>query len=386
MVSLRMIVFLLFLTIVNHGKSVSFAPVSKSHSVVGGLLQDQGVRAAYWPSFTGYPASSIDTSYFSHIYYAFVLPSPATYELDITPYDVEKLLEFTNATGGWNPPAKTVLSIGGGGGGSLPETFSQMASREYSRASFINSTIKVARDYEFDGIDLDWELPSNESDMSNLGLLFKEWREALEDEANVTVRPRLILTSAVYYASIISFDGPPRSYPIEAISQYVDWISPMCFGYHGNWENFTGLHSALHDPYTNLSTDFGIGSWIRAGVPPKKIVMGLAAYGPTWSLQNPNANAIGAATTGTGPGGGILVYSQVIDFNQANNATVVFDNTSVSYYSYSGDSWVSYDDVGSIEPKVRYARGRTLAGYFFWALGQDPAWVITSAASQAWVN
>ncbi|CAI9264855.1 unnamed protein product [Lactuca saligna] len=375
MVSLRLILFV-FLTIVNfpldHSEIVSSKP--------------QGVRAAYWPSFTGYPASSIDTSYFSHIYYAFVLPSPTTYALDIMSDDVEKLLEFTNATSLWNPPAKTVLSIGGGGGGALPGIFSSMASEQYSRANFINSTIEVARDYNFDGVDLDWELPSNESDMSNLGLLFKEWREAIEYEAHATGRPRLILTSAVYYASTVSFNGGPRSYPIVEITKYVDWVSPMCFGYHGSWDNFTGLGSALYDPNTNLSTDFGIGSWIQAGVPSEKIVLGMPLYGPTWSLQDRNDNIIGAPTIGTGPGSGLLVYSQVIDFNKENNSTIVFDNTMVSYYSYSGDSWVSYDDVRSIELKVRYARNWALGGYFFWALGQDLDWAISSAASETWLN
>ncbi|GKE40462.1 acidic mammalian chitinase-like protein [Tanacetum coccineum] len=390
----RRIIFLFLITILNfpfdHAETVSFALASKPKvlvsSSIGGLLQDQGVRAAYWPSFTGYPASSINTSYFSHIYYAFVLPSPTTYELDIMPNDVEKLHEFANSSSSWNLPSKTILSIGGGGGGALPGIFSQMASQEYTRASFINSTIKVARDYSFDGVDLDWELPSNESDMSNLGLLFKEWREALECEANITGRPRLILTSVVYYAPNISYDGGPRSYPIQEISQYVDWISPMCFGYHGSWENFTGSHSSLYDPNTDLSTDFGIGSWIKTGVPPKKIVMGLPLYGPTWSLQDPHVNTIGAPTIGTGPGNGILLYSQVVDFNRGNNATIMFDKTRISYYSYAGDSWISYDDIGSIESKVQYARGRNLGGYFFWALGQDLDWSISSTASQAWLT
>ncbi|KAL8216322.1 hypothetical protein R6Q57_023159 [Mikania cordata] len=159
----------------------------------------------------------------------------------------------------------------------------------------------------------------------------------------------------------------------------------MCFDYHGSWD-FTGLHSALYDPYTNLNTDFGIVYWIQLGVPPKKIVMGLPLYGPTWSLKNPNIDTIGAPTTGTGPGSGLLVYSQLIDFNSKNNATVIFDKTRISYYSYAGDSWVSYDDIGSIKSKVHYARTRALGGYFFWALGQDLDWAVSSTASQAWLS
>ncbi|XP_071704103.1 class V chitinase CHIT5a-like [Rutidosis leptorrhynchoides] len=375
------ITFLFFLTILNFPSSI-FTLGSQSYDSVS----DQGVRAAYWPSFTGYPSSSINTSYFSHIYYAFVLPSATNYTLDITSDDVDNLLEFENAKSSWNPPVKTVLSIGGGGGGDLPNIFSEMASQEYSRATFINSTIKVAREYNFDGVDLDWEYPSNNSDMANLGLLLYEWRLALEQEANVTNRARLILTSAVYYASDILYDSGPRSYPSQVISQYVDWISPMCFDYHGTWNNFTGLNSALYDPNTDLSTDFGIGSWIHAGVPTKKIVLGLPLYGPTWSLKDPNVNTIGAPTTSAGPGSGKLVYSEIVDFNKKNNATVVLDNTRVSYYSYAGESWMSFDDIESIRSKVHYAQDRALGGYFFWAIGQDLEWAISSTASEAWLT
>ncbi|PWA67289.1 glycosyl hydrolase family protein with chitinase insertion domain-containing protein [Artemisia annua] len=390
----RRITFFFLATILyylfNHGETVSFAVASKPNILVSStnevLLQYQGVRGAYWPSFTGYPASSIDTSYFSHIYYAFVRPSPTTYALNVTDSDVEKLLEFAKSSKRWNPPAKTLLAIGGGGGRKLSDIFSQMASQKYSRTSFIKSTIKVARDYNFDGIDLDWESPSSKLDMSNLGMLFNEWRQALENEAKVTRNPRLILTSAVYYASRMPYDGEPRSYPIQEIRQYVDWISPMCYDYHGEWEKFTGLHSALYDPNSNLNTDFGIRSWIKAGVPPKQIVMGLPLYGPTWSLKDPKVNTVGAPTTGTGPGNGILVYSKVVDFNRKNNATIVFDNRRISFYSYAGDSWISYDDVRSIKSKVQYARDQLLGGYFFWALGQDLDWAISSKASQAWLT
>ncbi|KAJ7958529.1 putative Chitinase [Quillaja saponaria] len=243
-----------------------------------------------------------------------------------------------------------------------------MAKTNLSREIFINSTIEVARKYGFDGVDLDWEFPANDQDMSNLALLYKEWYKALYNEANNTTRSRLILTSAVYYASKFTTYGDPRSYPAYAINKYLDWISPMCFDYHGSWENFTGVNAALYDPSSNISTNYGIGSWIQAGVPPEKLVMGLPLYGRTWKLKDPYVNGVGAPTV-PGNGSGTMDYYQIVNFNNGTNngtgATVVFDKRSVSYYSYMGDSWVGYDDVRSIQKKVRFSRMLGLRGYFF---------------------
>ncbi|KAL5558205.1 hypothetical protein UlMin_034416 [Ulmus minor] len=339
------------------------------------------IRAAYWPSFGTFPASDIETSYFSHIYYAFVLPEPTTYNLNISTFHQTKIPEFINALRSKTPSVKTLLSIGGGGND--PSVFSKMASTFETRLTFIKSTIFAARKYGFDGVDLDWEFPANEEDMLNLALLFQQWRKAIDIEAKFCGKPRLLLTSAVYYAQKWSF-GVPRSYPTKAIRKYVDWVSPMCFDYHGSWENFTGLHSALYDPETNLDSSYGIGSWIGSGVPPKKIVMGLPLYGRTWTLKNQSDNGVGAPAVGVGPGEGVLVYSDIVDFNELTEATVVFDSDTASFYSFVDDSWIGYDDTLSINLKTRFAKYNGLGGYFFWALGQDKNWILSSEASKIW--
>ncbi|KAH8504126.1 hypothetical protein H0E87_011688 [Populus deltoides] len=207
--------------------------------------------------------------------------------------------------------------------------------------------------------------------------MLKEWHEALVHEASPSGKPRLLLTAAVYYSSQFTTYGLPRSYPADSINKYVDWINPMCYDYHGTWENFTGPNAALYDPKSNVSTSFGIGSWIQAGVSPKKLVMGLPLYGRTWKLLDPNVNGIGARAVGKGPEDGILDYYQVLEFNKENNAIVNFDGQTVSYYSYAGGFWVGYDDSITIDWKVQFARSRGLGGYFFWALGQDKDWIIS---------
>ena len=337
-----------------------------------------GVRAVYWPSSNEFQPSATNTNYFTHIIYAFLAPDPVTYKLTVTKEDQKNLPKFIAGLKTRYPPVKTLLSIGGGG--SNATIFATMASSKQTRQSFIGSTIQVAQKYGFDGVDLDWEFPDTVEDMANLGLLYQEWHEAIIVEAKTHRKPRLLLTSAVYYASSITLWGTdkPRFYPAEAIRNYLDWVSPMCFDYHGTWDNFTGVNSALYDPSSNISTYYGLRSWIKAGVPPGKLVMGLPMYGRAWKLEDPNVHGLGAPAVGPATNtDGTLDYDEIMKFNEKNGASVVFDNVSVSYYSYAGSTWITYDDVGSIGKKVQYARLLGLRGYFFWALGKDKDWALS---------
>ena len=287
------------------------------------------------------------------------------------------MLEFISGLSNRHPPVKTLLSIGGGS--SNATLFASMASTKQSREAFINSTIQVARQYGFNGLDLDWEFPANEQDMSNLALLFKEWHQALVLEAQVHRKPRLLLTAAVYYAhTIVLIGNTPRSYPAQAIRDYLDWASPMCFDYHGAWANVTGYNAALYDPKSNISTQFGLGSWIKSGVPPAKLVFGLPLYGRAWKLQDPNVHRSGVAAVGPADNtDGTMDYDKILEFNKENDATVVYDRSAVSYYTYAGTTWISYDDGPSITRKVQYAKSLGLKGYFFWAVGKDKDWTIS---------
>ena len=96
-----------------------------------------------------------------------------------------------------------------------------------------------------------------------------------------------------------------------------------------------------------------------------------------WTLQDPRLNGIGAPTVGMGPGNGTLAYYEILEFNNKSSAIVVYDSQFGSYYSYSGDSWIGYDDVESVTLKIRFARSWGLGGYFFWALGLDKDWIIS---------
>ncbi|XP_021277076.1 acidic mammalian chitinase-like [Herrania umbratica] len=344
------------------------------------------VKAAYWPSWTTtFPPSAIDTSLFTHIYYAFLMPSNVTYTFEIPSSTAHLLSNFTTTLHHKKPLVKTLFSIGGGGAD--PLVFSRMASEAKTRKAFINSAIEVARKFGFDGMDLDWEFPKNPKDMQDLGILFTEWRQAINYEAKASHRAPLLLTAAVYFSVDFFLDEVYRKYPVSSMNQNLDWVSAMCFDYHGGWDTSkTGAHAVLYDPNSNVSTSYGLRSWIKAGVPRSKLVMGLPLYGRTWQLKDPNSHGIGSAAVAVGPGdNGVLTFVQVEKFNKKNDAKVVHDMETVSTYSYVGSTWIGYDDALSTTLKIGFAQALGIRGYFFWALSFDNEWKISRQASRAWV-
>ncbi|KAE8710473.1 acidic mammalian chitinase-like [Hibiscus syriacus] len=321
------------------------------------------IKGGYWSSWLAYslPPSSIPTSYFIHVFYAFVGIDATSDSLSITQPDDQWMGNFTATLHAKKPPAQAMLSIGGANSG--PGTFSNMVSNGNNRAAFINSTITTARKYGFDGLDFDWEFPSNPSDMSNLSILFKECRKAVESEAADSGKPPLLLSAAVFFASWFFIDTP-RAYPAEAIAKYRDFVNPMCFDYHGSWDtSVTGEHALLYDKTSNISTISGISSWIDAGVPPRKLVMGDATLWKIMGTEGPKKPC------------------DIVAYNDEHHASVVYDGDTVSEYSYSGTDWIGYDGPTSVEKKVEYAKTNDLGGYFFWALGYDMNWTLLAIGS-----
>jgi chitinase len=346
----------------------------------GVMALSPAVKAGYYPSWAldNLPPSAINTSLLTHVLYAFLVPNNITFEFDISNSEAAILSNFTTTLHHKNPHVKVLYSIGGGG--IDPNRFAAMASAASSRRTFIHATIEVARKYGFDGLDLDWEFPESPKEMDDFAHLLKEWRHAIQEEARGTNRPPLLLTAAVYYSAEFLVYGSHRSYPTASIKENLDWINVMCYDYHGSWNTLvTGAHAALFDPRTNLSSIYGLKSWIKAGVPGNKVVMGLPLYGKTWKLKDPNLHGVGAPAIGVGPGDdGVLLFSEVEAFNKRTKATIAYDVDTASVYSFVGTTWIGYDDALSITVKIGFAQALGLRGYFFWAISYDNEWKVTA--------
>lgn len=347
-------------------------------------MASNGVRGGYWLSCRAnkFLPSKISKFFFTHLFYASVVPnSNSNYQLTITPgSDDDKLMrEFTDEIKKRKNQV-SLLSIGGHNKNPNVENdvcaiFSSMASDQGNRKNFIASSISVARNYGFDGLDLDWEFPKSGEQMQNLSLLFQEWHDAILEDAKSPPpgKTQLLLSAAVYYA----YDEVNRPYPIEAIKNCVDFVGPRCYDYYGNWDTtVTAEHACLTDPKPEsiLRTEYGINSWIKAGLPVSKLVMGLPLFGKTWHLKDPKKNDVGDPADGVGTGeDGVMTYDEIENYIKANKNTINkhYHLVIQSMYCSVESNWIGYEDSKTIAEKVVYAKNRRIGGYFLWALGFD---------------
>ncbi|KAL1205252.1 Class V chitinase [Cardamine amara subsp. amara] len=335
------------------------------------------VKASYWSSESDFPITDINSSLFTHIFCAFAEINTLTYQVMVSSSNKPKFSTFTQTVRRRNPTVRTLLSIGPDFTSNF--AFASMASNLSSRKKFIGSSIKLARSYGFEGLDLYSKNPSTATEMADFGKLLREWQLAVVAEARSSGKPRLLLTAAVYY----SYSYFSVLYPVQAVADSLDWVNLVAYDFcDSGWSRITCSPAPL---YAGQSGDAGVRAWIHAGLPAKKSVLGFPYHGYAWRLKNANSHNYYADTTRPAISrGGPTGYDQIRRFIVNNKATIVYNSTLVQNYCYANTTWIGYDDYQSIVTKVRYAKQRGLLGYFSWHVGTDDNSRLSRTASQAW--
>ncbi|KAH9700077.1 Receptor-like serine/threonine-protein kinase [Citrus sinensis] len=341
------------------------------------------IRAGYWDSGDEFFISDVNSALFTHLMCGFADVNSTSYELSFSPSDEKQFSNFTDAVKKKNPSITTLLSIGGGKNPNY-STYSSMASNPSSRKSFIDSSIKIARLYGFQGLDLSWSWANTSWDNYNIGILFKEWRAAVALEArNNSSQSQLILTARVAYSPYSTIGA----YSIDSIRQYLNWVHVITAEYsRPMWTNHTSAPAALYDPNSVFNTEYGITAWTDEGLSADKLVLGLPCYGYAWTLVKPEDNGIGAAATGPALSDiGFVTYKEIKNYikSYGPNVPVMYNSTYVMNYCSIGKIWFGFDDVEAVRMKVAYAKEKKLRGYFVWKVAYDHDWMLSQAAAKS---
>lgn len=233
-------------------------------------LCPQGRRiVGYYPSWAS-NSTSIQYSYLSHILYAFALPNADGSLMNLA--NREQLASIVTMAQGEN--VKVGIAIGGWNNGD-DSHFVALAKQAESRQRFIDDVITLIRELNLDGVDIDWEYPSNDEQAEHYALLIAELREALD-----TMADEKFLSAAVVAAG--DWAG---QYIRASTFDHFDFINLMAYD-----EN-NANHSTLG--YAIQSLDY----WTDRGVEQQKLTLGVPFYArPSWNsyaniIDNQPANA-----------------------------------------------------------------------------------------------
>lgn len=225
----------------------------------------------------------------------------------------------------------------------------------------------------FDGIDIDWEYPQDDTEASNFVLLLEATRSALDNYAAANS------TSNKFLLTVASPAGPTnyKKLHFKEMDTYLDAWHLMAYDYAGSWSNMSGhdanLYHCKDDPVsTPFSTHTAVTDYIAAGVNASKIVMGMPIYGRGFA----STTGIGKSFTGTGAGTwepGVYDYKTLISQNASNNNNITYDKNLGAAYTYnpSTQELISFDTVEVVQQKVQYVREQKLGGAMFWESSAD---------------
>ncbi|CCH58077.1 hypothetical protein TBLA_0A02790 [Henningerozyma blattae CBS 6284] len=303
-----------------------------------------------------------------------------------------KLLPTINTENSKN--FKMIMTIGGW---SNRDSFPKMAKSPQKIHNFVTSAIEMMFEYGFDGIDLDWEFPKNNTQepavylkiMQQLRQGMNELEEEIYKNSAVPVEERKHFQLSV---ASPAFEEKLSVLPIKEMNKVLDYWNMMTYDYNGEWSEKTGYHSNLYDgskvkhDEEVLNADSAIKYMIETqGVEPNKLVLGLAGYGRGYTNVNVNhiqgfgKNNKERELTGDevfidleykGVGGesegepGMWMYNQL----PIKGSIEQFDPKFVSAYCYDlkTNTLVTYDNVESMNVKGQYVKDKGLAGGFMW--------------------
>lgn len=264
-----------------------------------------------------------------------------------------------------HPHLKVLLSLGGWGG---CETCSEVFNSAENRLAFAESTLVLLKEYQADGLDLDWEYPSLPSlpghaygpqDKPNFTALVKVLREKFGNRYELS----FAAGGFDYYIQ--------EAVDWDAIMPLLDNVNLMSYDLVNGNTPHTGHHTPLYStPEQKDSTDNAVQSLLKRGVAPGKIVIGAAFYTRTWK---------DVADTNRGlyqPGvhiDGIHFKDYASTLTQANGYEYFWDDIAKAPYAYNAQQKVfaTFDDKRSMTAKVEYIKQHKLGGIMFWQLPHD---------------
>ena len=299
----------------------------------------------------------------THIIYSFlkIQGDTLTFHND----DQRKSLEELVALKQVYPKLKIMVSIGGWSGCSF---CSDLFADPLHRRNFARTTVSLFKQYNIDGLDLDWEYPAIEgypghkfdvADRNNFTELIKSLRNEMGNE--------YLLTFAA--GGFIKY--MEQSVDWNAVTLLVDFVNLMTYDLVGGYATVTGHHTLLYDYRAGQESTSKCVNWLlQRNVPAEKLIIGAAMYARVWE----NVEDINHGLYQSGKfKQGVTFYDFKNYFSDTSGFKYYWDEKAKAPYQYNKAQklFATFDDKRSIKEKTKFIRRKKLGGIMFWELIQD---------------
>jgi len=262
---------------------------------------------------------------------------------------------------------KVLLSLGGWG---LDSQFASIASKPEAEERYVKSVMGIVDEYDYDGLDLDWEYPDTRDEIPGFERLARRLRVQLDLLGQKKNRP-MLLTMAV-----ASNSGTLSWLKKEVLLETMDWLNVMTYDFAGSWTSYAGHNSPLFasskQPEASRSSTESTMKYLldQKGMPPNRLAVGIPLYGRGFAVSEPYASTKNVPRRARVPGGD---YSNIHKLQNEHGWVRRWDDETKSPWLIAPDKSVviGYDDVESVAIKTDWAMKQGFRGIFFWQIGGD---------------
>ena len=275
------------------------------------------------------------------------------------------------------PHLKTLLSIGGEN--LKGAAFIDVLSNNVKRRHLARQLVEYAKEHDFDGVDIDWEYEKKSAKQGDKCNLLVKFLEEINQTAQKMGYSGFLVTVVVGLRTI---GGTGTC--IAKVADNSDWLNVIGYDFHGAWSDYTDANAPLYADNHKHSTyyiDHLIKKYLKQGVSPEKLVLGVPAYGRSYGNVRGLKKSVKPRNSSKGPGSvgkhtkqeGILAFYEVDSLIRDETLVRAWDEVSGTPYAHNivNHEWVSFDDAVSAALKAKYVKKMGLGGVMLWALPLD---------------
>ena len=317
------------------------------------LLVAQQKVVGYYASWKSgvLPYDNVGYSHLTHINVAFIFPlSDGSIGSLAGGIPFPQLMSTAHTAG-----KKVLIAVGGA---SNSGSFAAATATSATRGVLIDNIVSFLQTNNYDGIDIDWEVPANSVQTAQLTALVQEMRAKFNQ-----VNSSWLITMAV----------PPTHYggqhfDYANLVNHVDWFNLMCYDFYGSWSGYAGHNSPLYqhpgDPTQAGADSESVAYMVSRGVPKPKLVLGIPFYGVQFIA--PGLYQKMSNTLVSNP-----LYQDIVN-SMTSGWVYRWDEVSKVPYVMNADStqFITFEDTTSVKLKVAFSIRQQLAGVMIWELSQ----------------